>query len=102
MTNIVSLVQKWQQQRVAGKSNEEIISFLSAEGCSEAELILIVASAFCVGLNDAKEIVHGGRASFRPQEKGGRSTFNYRKDFQGNDNYWMIDGGFRLGRRDGV
>jgi len=61
-THLVPLVDLCQQQKVAGNTNEEIIAFLRAQGCSKMESIFVVAHAFTIGLNDAKEIVHLSKA----------------------------------------
>jgi len=62
MNDTSSLVTTCQQQRAAGKTNEDIVAFLRAQGCSKVESMTIVARAFGLGLNEAKEIVHLSQA----------------------------------------
>lgn len=58
MKDTASLIASCQQQKAAGKTNEEIVAFLRAQGCSKVESMTIVARIFGLGLNEAKEIVH--------------------------------------------
>ena len=58
MNDTGKFVNECQRQRAAGKSNNDLVTFLRTQGCSKVESMAIVARAFGVGLGEAKEIVH--------------------------------------------
>ncbi len=62
MKDISILINTCKQQRSTGKTNEDIVAFLRDQGCSKVESITVLARAFDVELNDAKEIVHLSKA----------------------------------------
>jgi hypothetical protein len=58
MQDPTSLTNKCQSLHAEGKSQDEIVSFLRAQGCSKVESIAILAKALGIGLGKAKEVVH--------------------------------------------
>ena len=53
-----TLIDECQELCAKGLSNEDIVKFLRAQGCSKVKSIAIIAKLLAVGLGEAKEIVH--------------------------------------------
>ena len=76
MQDPTSLANKCQSLHAEGKSQNEIVSFLRAQGCSKVESMAILAKALGIGLGKAKEVVHlsGAWADTRERDERFQSS----------------------------
>jgi hypothetical protein len=58
LTDRKPLVERCQRLATEGRSIEEIIALLRAEGCQKTETIVLMAEALGIALARAKELVH--------------------------------------------
>jgi ribosomal protein L7/L12 len=82
MQDAASLSNKCQSLHAEGKSQDEIVSFLRAQGCSKVESIAILAKALGIGLGKAKDVVHfsGAWADTRKRDERFQSSLEESDD----------------------
>ncbi len=72
MRHASAFVAECQQQIAAGRTREQIVAFLLEQGCSKLNSIAVIASAFEIGLAEAKKLVHLSEAWSDVRERDDR------------------------------
>ncbi|MDX2226296.1 MAG: hypothetical protein SFY92_04260 [Verrucomicrobiae bacterium] len=85
MNDINAHVTLCRQLMASGKSRDEVVASLRAQGCSKIISMTILVKVLGIQLNEAKEIVHNSSAWRDVQERDEQFQKNLEEGISGSD-----------------